>query len=161
MELRQLRYFVKICEFGSMGRAATELGVNTSALSQQISRLEGELSTRLLQRLSTGVAPTAAGVVFLHQAQLTLRSADGAVLAAKRGRLSGHVSVGLAPTTASVLGVPLLQAMSQSYPDVRLHMVEALSGHLATRLQMRQLYLAVLFQAMGFPQHHGHTVKLA
>ena len=157
MELRQLRYFVKICEFGSMGRAATELGVNTSA----ISRLEGELSTRLLQRLSTGVAPTAAGVVFLHQAQLTLRSADGAVLAAKRGRLSGHVSVGLAPTTASVLGVPLLQAMSQSYPDVRLHMVEALSGHLATRLQMRQLYLAVLFQAMGFPQHHGHTVKLA
>jgi LysR family tcuABC transcriptional regulator len=146
MELRQLRYLVKICELGSMGRAAAELGINTSALSQQISRLEGELSTRLLQRLSTGVAPTAAGLAFLHQAQLTLRSADAAVVAAKRGRLSGHVSVGLAPTTASVLGVPLLQAMRASYPDVRLHMVESLSGHLATMLQVRQLDLAVLFQ---------------
>ena len=146
MELRQLRYFVRICELRSMGRAAVELGVGTSALSQQISRLEGELSTRLLQRISTGVTPTAAGLAFLHQAQLTLRHADGAVLAAQQARLSGHVSVGLAPTTASVLGVPLLQAMRQSYPDVRLHMVESLSGHPATMLQARQLDLAVLFQ---------------
>ena len=45
MELRQLRYFVRVVELGSMGRAAAELGVVTSALSQQISRREGELST--------------------------------------------------------------------------------------------------------------------
>ena len=50
MELRQLRYFVKVVELGGMGRAARDLGVVTSALSQQISRLESELSTRLLQR---------------------------------------------------------------------------------------------------------------
>ena len=54
MELRQLRYFVRAIELGSMGRAAIDLGVVQSALSQQISRLEGELSTRLLQRASTG-----------------------------------------------------------------------------------------------------------
>ncbi len=58
MELRQLRYFVKTCELRSMGRAALELDLATSALSQQISRLESELSTRLLQRSSTGVTPT-------------------------------------------------------------------------------------------------------
>jgi LysR family tcuABC transcriptional regulator len=146
MELRQLRYFVRICELRSMGRAAVELGVGTSALSQQISRLESELSTRLLQRTSVGVTPTAAGLAFLHQAQLTLRHADAAVLAAQQARLSGHVSVGLPPTTASVLGVPLLQAMRQAYPDVRLHLVESLSGHLTAMLQARQLDLAVLFQ---------------
>ena len=49
MELRQLRYFVKVCELRSMGRAALELDIVTSALSQQISRLESELATRLLQ----------------------------------------------------------------------------------------------------------------
>ena len=146
MELRQLRYFVKVCELRSMGRAAVELGVVTSALSQQISRLESELSTRLLQRSSTGVTPTDAGVAFLHQAQLTLRHADEAVRAAQQARLSGHVSVGLPPTTASVLGVPLMQAMRARYPDVRLHLVESLSGHLATMLQARQLDLAVLFE---------------
>lgn len=146
MELRQLRYFVKVCELRSMGRAAVELGVVTSALSQQISRLESELSTRLLQRSSTGVVPTDAGLAFLHQAQLTLRHADDAVRAAQQARLSGHVSVGLAPTTATVLGVPLMRAMQERYPEVRLHMVEALSGHLTTMLHARQLDLAVLFQ---------------
>lgn len=146
MELRQLRYFVKVCELGSMGRAALELGVVTSALSQQISRLEGELATRLLQRSSAGVTPTDAGLAFLRQAQLTLRHADGAVRAAQQARLSGHVSVGLAPTTATVLGVPLMRAMQARYPEVRLHMVEALSGHLATMLNARQLDLAIVFQ---------------
>jgi LysR family tcuABC transcriptional regulator len=146
MELRQLRYFVKVCELRSMGRAAMELGVVTSALSLQISRLESELSTRLLRRHSTGVMPTDAGLAFLHQAQLTLRHADDAVRAAQQARLSGHVSVGLAPTTATVLGVPLMQAMQARYPEVRLHMVEALSGHLTTMLHARQLDLAVLFQ---------------
>lgn len=147
MELRQLRYFVKTCELRSMGRAALELDLATSALSQQISRLESELSTRLLQRSSAGVTPTDAGLAFLQQAQLTLRHADEAVRAAQQARLAGHVSIGLPPTTSSVLGVPLIQAMAKRYPDVRLHLVEALSGHLATMLNGRQLDLAVLFQA--------------
>ncbi|MDM0034162.1 LysR substrate-binding domain-containing protein [Variovorax sp. J22P271] len=146
MELRQLRYFVKICELRSMGRAALELDLATSALSQQISRLESELSTRLLQRSSTGVTPTDAGLAFLQQAQLTLRHADEAVRAAQQARLSGHVSIGLPPTTASVLGVPLMQAMRERYPEVRLHLVESLSGHLGAMLNARQLDLAVLFQ---------------
>ena len=147
MELRQLRYFTRIVETGSMGRAALELGLATSALSQQISRLEGELATRLLQRQSTGVVPTDAGLAFLQQAQLTLRHADDAVRAAQTARLSGHVSIGLASTTASVLGVPLMQAMAERYPAVRLHLVEALSGHLTTMLNARQLDLAILFRS--------------
>jgi LysR family tcuABC transcriptional regulator len=147
MELRQLRYFVRVVELGSMGRAAADLGVVTSALSQQISRLEGELSVRLLSRTATGVVPTDAGLAFLRQAQLALRHADDAVRAAQQQRLSGHVSVGLAPTTGAVLGLPLMQAMRQRYPDVRLHLVESLSGHLSDMLNARRLDLAVLFRA--------------
>jgi len=147
MELRQLRYFVRVVELGSMGRAAADLGVVTSALSQQISRLEGELATRLLVRQASGVTPTDAGLAFLGQAQLALRHADDAVRAAQQQRLSGHVSVGLAPTTGAVLGLPLMQAMRERYPDVRLHLVESLSGHLTDMLNARRLDLAVLFRA--------------
>ena len=147
MELRQLRYFVSVVEHGSMGRAAQALGVVTSALSQQISRLEGELSARLLQRGAGGVTPTDAGLAFFQQAQLVLRHADDAQRAAQQRRLSGHVSVGLAPTTASVLGLPLVQAMRARYPDVRLHLVEALSGHLADMLVTRRLDLAIVFSS--------------
>jgi LysR family tcuABC transcriptional regulator len=147
MELRQLRTFVRVVELGSMGRAAADLGVVTSALSQQISRLESELSTRLLSRTATGVVPTDAGLAFLRQAQLALRHADDAVRAAQQQRLSGHVSVGLAPTTGAVLGLPLMQAMRERYPDVRLHLVESLSGYLTDMLNARRLDLAVLFRA--------------
>lgn len=147
MELRQLRSFVRVVELGSISRAALDLNLVQSALSQQISKLEGELATRLLQRSPYGVAPTEAGVAFFREAQLTLRHADQAVRAAQQARLSGTVSVGLAPTTASVLGLPLMQAMRERYPDVRLHMVESLSGHLATLLNARELDLAVLFGA--------------
>jgi LysR family tcuABC transcriptional regulator len=145
MELRQLRYFVRVIEVGSMGRAAVDLGVHTSALSQQISRLEGELSTRLLQRSASGAVPTDAGLAFFRQAQLALRHADDAAPAARQARLAGHVSIGLAPSTSAVLALPLMQAMRERYPDVRLRLVESLSGNLAAMLGGRQLDLAVLF----------------
>lgn len=147
MELRQLRYFVRVVESGSMSRAAIDLDVVQSALSQQIGRLESELSTRLLQRSSKGVAPTEAGLAFFREAQLALRHVDEAARSAQQSRLSGSVSVGLAPTTASVLGLPLMRSVRERYPDVRLHMVESLSGHLAAMLNARQLDLAVLFDA--------------
>lgn len=147
MKIRQLRYFTRVVERGSMGKAAQDLGVVTSALSQQISRLESELSTRLLQRTSTGVLPTDAGIAFFRQAQLALRHIDEAGRAAQQARLSGHVSVGMAPTTASVMALPLILAMRERYPDVRFHLVETLSGHLAAMLNARQLDLAIVFNA--------------
>ncbi|MEG0045179.1 MAG: LysR family transcriptional regulator, partial [Comamonas sp.] len=149
MELRQLRYFVRIVELGSMSRAALDLDMVQSALSQQISRLESELSTRLLQRTPRGVIPTKAGQAFFHEAQLTLRHATQAIHAAQQARLSGAVSMGLSPTIANVLGLPLMRAMRERYPDVRLHMVSALSGHLTSLLNARQLDLAILFDTQS------------
>lgn len=146
MELRQLKYFVAVIEAGSFSGAAQRLAVGVSALSQQISRLEGELAARLLQRTSRGVQPTGAGLAFFHQAQLALRHASDAVKAAHSARLSGHVSVGMAPSTASVLGMPFIHAMRERYSDVRLHLVESLSGNLATQIATRQLDLGILFQ---------------
>ena len=146
MELRQLRYFVRIVETGSMGSAALDLNIGVSALSQQMSRLESELAIRLLQRTSRGVTPTSAGLAFYSQAQLALRHADDAILAARESRLSGHVSVGMAPSTASVLGMPFINAMRESYSDVRLHVVESLSGNLERMINTRQIDLAVVFQ---------------
>ena len=79
MELRQLRYFVRIIETGSMGRAALDLDIGVSALSQQMARLENELAIRLLQRTSRGVMPTSAGLAFYSQAQLAIADHDGPV----------------------------------------------------------------------------------
>ena len=149
MELRQLRYFVKILEHGSLGRAALELDVGVSALSQQIAKLESELSTRLLNRTTTGVTPTSSGMAFLHHAQLCLRQADkcdpgGSPWANEwvcHRRNGAH--------DCQVLALPLINAMRERYPDIQLHLVEMLSGHLATQLNARQIDLAILFQLEG------------
>lgn len=146
MELRQLRYFVAIAEHGSMGRAALALGVATAALSQQVSRLEGELGVRLLLRQVQGTTPTAAGEAFLRRARQILRQTEMATEEARGARLTGSASLGFTPATAAVLGGPLLQAMRERYPEVRLHLVEAFSGFLSQMLNARKLDLAVVFQ---------------
>jgi len=89
--------------------------------------------------------PTDAGRAFLRQAQLAIRHADAAAMAAREARLTGQVSVGLASTTATVLAPKFIHAMQQRYPDVRLRMTESLSGHLAAMLNARQVDLAIVF----------------
>ncbi|GAA4339819.1 tricarballylate utilization LysR family transcriptional regulator TcuR [Pigmentiphaga soli] len=145
MELRQLRYFVKVVESGGMGRAAAELGTSTSTLSQQISSLESELSTRLLQRRATGVTPTESGLAFFRQAQLILRQVENASTLAQQARLSGSVSVGLAQTTGAMLSVPFMLAMRERYPAIRLHIIEGLSAQLLSLLTTRRIDLAMVF----------------
>ncbi|MCL6248795.1 LysR family transcriptional regulator [Acinetobacter sp. ANC 4945] len=145
MELKQLKYFITIVESGSLGKAAQKLEVGTSALSQQIAKLEDELCTRLLQRNSTGVTPTPSGLAFFKQAQLSLRHIQYAVEAAHSSRLTGHVSVGFSPSIASVLGIPFMQLMSQRYPDIKIHLVESLSGNLTNLVNSRQLDIAIIF----------------
>jgi len=158
MELRQLRYFIAVCELGSMGRAALELGTVPSTLSQQISRLENELSTRLLHRTPSGVAPTDAGLAFLRHAQLVIRHMNDASQAAKIARLSGRASVGFPPSMASLLGGPLAQAARAQYPDIKLHLVEALSGHLMSMLNAGRLDMAIQFNTV--PAQHLRSIHL-
>ncbi|WP_061172282.1 LysR family transcriptional regulator [Caballeronia hypogeia] len=144
MELRQLRYFVRAVELGSIRRAAAELGIAAAALTRDLDRLEAQLATQLFRRARNGLVPTDAGCAFLRHAQLTLRHAVDAVEAAREPRLVGHVSVGLPPSTASMLGVPFMIAMRERHPELRVHLVEALSGHLAAMLDARQLDLALV-----------------
>lgn len=52
----------------------------------------------------------------------------------------------MAPSTASILGIPFIHAMQENYADVRLHVVESLSGNLERMINTRQIDLAVVFQ---------------
>jgi DNA-binding transcriptional LysR family regulator len=69
MELRQLEYFAAVVRHGHFGRAAQDVYVTQSALSQQISRLEDELGLTLLMRSPKGVELTPAGLEFIDHAR--------------------------------------------------------------------------------------------
>ena len=149
MDLRQLRYFTQIVESGSLSKASRQLFIAQPALSQHISKLEREVGKPLLNRSSKGVAPTDNGLALYHHARFMLRQLDQALSIARKesGAVQGMVSIGLASTTLSALGLPLVRRVRERYPSIVLNAVEGMSGHLGQMLRMSQLDLAVLFAA--------------
>ncbi len=78
MNLRRLKYFVKIVDIGSLTQAADVLHIAQPALSQQIATLEGEFRQQLLVRTKRGVTPTEAGQILYRHAQTILRQFEQA-----------------------------------------------------------------------------------
>src|SRR5258706_4925834 len=148
VNLRRLKYFVKIVDIGSLTQAADVLQIAQPALSQQLATLEGEVRQQLLLRTKRGVTPTEAGKVLYRHAQLILRQCEQAqvdMVAAGRG-LSGAVSVGLAPGTAAAsLALPLLRTIRTRHPGVLLYLNETYGSTLSELVMNGRMDLAVLY----------------
>ncbi len=78
MELRQIRYFVRLAECLSFSEAARSLCITQSTLSQQIKQLENEFDTLLFERTSHSVALTEAGRELLPVARKAISAATTA-----------------------------------------------------------------------------------
>ena len=154
MDLRQLEYFVRVAELGSFTRAAAALGVAQPALSRQIRLLEVELRQNLLTRHGRGAQPTEAGLLLLEHGRGILHQVAHTrdELARLRGGLSGRVSLGLPPSVARVLAVPLMQAFRTEWPQARLAISEGLSTGMLESLVSGRLDVAVLYNARPWPR---------
>lgn len=163
MELRQLRYFVKIVDLGSVSRAAADLYVAQPALSKQIAALEAELGTALLVRSTRGVTPTDAGVAFYAQAQAVLRQLgripDEVRSAAESP--TGVVDVGMPFSTSSIVAPALVAATRKRLPGVRLVITQGVSAHLEDQLANGRLNLSLLFERERPARHIEERPLLA
>ena len=153
MDVRQLRYFVSIVDYGSLGKAAEKLFLAQPSLSQQMARLEEELGVPLLLRSNHGVTPTAEGDALYRHARLVLRQMEQLKQEVTKGAgsESGTVAVGLPTTMASVLAVPLFERIQDRYPGIRLQFFESMSGYLNELLANGRLDLAILFRESDTP----------
>ncbi|ANF58167.1 nitrogen assimilation transcriptional regulator NAC [Halotalea alkalilenta] len=148
MNLKRLKYFVKIVDIGSLTQAADVLHIAQPALSQQLATLEGELKQQLLIRTKRGVTPTDAGKILYAHAQLILRQCEQAQsdVQASSKALSGKVSVGLAPgTAASALSLPLLRAVREQHPGIVLYLNENFGTTLSELIMNGRMDMAVLY----------------
>jgi LysR family nitrogen assimilation transcriptional regulator len=147
MELRQLRYFLGVCEAGSLLKASARLHIAQPALGQQIATLEDELGVKLFTRSTRGMALTSEGRTFAEHAKVVLTDADRAKEAVRRqaAEPQGQVVLGLPTTVALAATVPIVQACRARYPRIQLQVIEAYSGFLREWLQMGRLDLALLF----------------
>jgi len=153
MDIRQLRYFVNIVDYGSLGKAAEKLYVAQPSLSQQVSRLEGDIGVPLLIRSSQGVKPTAAGQALYRHARLVLHQMEQLRQEVREGvgAESGTVAVGLPTTMASILAMPVFERVRERYPGIRLQFFESMSGYLNELLANGRLDLAILFRDTNTP----------
>lgn len=146
MELEQLRYFIRVAEHGSFSRAAASLGVTQPFLSRQIRRLEVELHRHLFYRHGRGIWLTDAGGRFLLTAKSVIHQLELAsqVTAGDDAELTGGFALGLTPSLARILTVPLVRAFAARFPRARLSMVEGLSRNLHEMLLKGSIDAAVL-----------------
>jgi LysR family nitrogen assimilation transcriptional regulator len=147
MDLRQLRYFVGIVQAGSLSRAADQLHVAQSAISQQLTSLESELGKQLVTRGPKGVLLTEAGSALYRHAEAILRQVESAkreTVSAPHGP-SGRVAIGLPVAWSGILGYELLVRLRSAHPQITLHVVDGNSVLLRERLDNGRLDMAVLF----------------
>jgi LysR family transcriptional regulator, regulatory protein for tcuABC len=154
MDIRQLNYFVRIVESGSLAGASRTLHVAQPALSQQVAKLEAEVGKQLLIRSAKGVTPTENGTALYHHARFVLRQMDQAMSIARQGpgMVQGMVTVGLAATTVCGAGVAFARRVQEKYPGIILNVVEGMSGHLAQMMRLGQLDLTILFSRDAVPE---------
>ena len=153
MDLKQLEYFVRVAELGSFTRAAIALDVAQPALSRQVRLLEVELRQSLLTRNGRGAIPTEAGQLLLEHGRGILHQVERAreELGRVRGALAGRVAVGLPPSVAKVLAVPLIRAFRQRMPDATLSISEGLSAGMHESLANGRLDIALLYNPTASP----------
>src|SRR4051812_31129670 len=78
MELKQLKYFIRVADLGGFSKAAISLAVSQPALSKKLRQLELELRRDLLLRNGRGVTLTDEGLIFLEHARIMLDQAERA-----------------------------------------------------------------------------------
>ena len=109
-DLRRLRYFLSVAEFGSVTRAAAELYVAQPALSLQMRLLEEEFGREIFARGPQGVRLTEFGTQLVDESRALLADvrARRERLQASNSEPQGTVTIGFAQTLGSVLALPLL-----------------------------------------------------
>lgn len=121
MDLRQLEYFAAVARHRHFGRAADDVYVTQSALSQQIARLEAELGVALLVRTSKGVELTPAGAE-LHEHAVTILGQVARARAAidgHRGAVRGSVRIAATPQDSAGIA-PALVELHRAHPEIQL-----------------------------------------
>ena len=117
-----LRAFVAVAEQGNFSKAAQQLGLSPSSLSQIIRTFEERLGVRLIHRTTRSVSLTEAGERLLLRIRPALAELDSALsdVGHFRDRPAGIVRVRCLRHAYRAYVAPILAAFRVAYPDVKL-----------------------------------------
>ncbi|KQY06837.1 LysR family transcriptional regulator [Mycobacterium sp. Root135] len=147
MDTNRMFTLREVAAHGSITAAAEALGYTTSAISQQIAKLEKEAAQPLLERHARGVVLTEAGRAVVRHAErilVELQAAD-AELAEIRGLRAGVLAIGTFPTAGSSLLPLVIKEFKTRHPGVDLTVLSGRFSRLVDALRRRETELSLLW----------------
>lgn len=147
LKLHELEVLLAVAQAGSMAKAAAQLALSEPAVSRSISDMENTLGVSLFDRSSKGVEPTRYGRALIKRGVAVfdeLRQGIREIEAIKDPTI-GEVHIGATSTIAEVgIVAAVIGQMSQKYPRINFHVVEATPEWLFHELRERSLDLIIL-----------------
>lgn len=147
IEIKQLRYFIHVAEFGSFTKASDYLDVAQPLLSRQIRKLETTLGKSLLTRTGRGVILNDSGEILLQYSREVMFLMSQIHEELVQGKPAGNISIGIPPTVAQILSVPLTKLFRKTLPDARLIITEAMTSTIEDRITTGRLDMGLLYNS--------------
>ena len=124
-DLNDLQAFLAVARERSFTRAAAQLGVSQSALSQTVRDLEARLGLRLFARTTRSVAPTEAGERLLRSVGPRLEEIEAELAAIKelREKPAGTIRITATENAAETILLPKLAKLLPKYPDIKVEVI--------------------------------------
>ncbi len=149
---QQLRYLVTLAETLHFGRAAQLCEVTQSTLSSGMIQLERQLDAQILDReAGKNAVFTALGLDLVRAAREAMAALETVadVADAARAPLSGLLRLGVIPTIGPFLLPRLMPALRETFPRLRLHLREELTGPVSASLEVARIDVALLALPCG------------
>lgn len=143
MQIRQLRYFIKVAEMGSITAAAKELRMTQPALSRQIRAFEDESGWSLLDRGAKSIRLTRAGQVVVKEGLTMVDAMDQGLARMQREIEGGVIRIGYAPSLGGNLLKKAMGCYIQRHPTVRIDLVDSSSEEMRKKIQTGEIDLMV------------------
>ena len=124
MDTKYLSYILTIAKKENMTKAAEELFVSQSTLSQYLSKLESELGTPLFYRSKGRLTPTAAGRLYIDAAEKVMAIKDNLYQNIQNLDNRGHITIGVTSQFALRMLTELIPPFKSRFPDVTIEISE-------------------------------------
>jgi DNA-binding transcriptional LysR family regulator len=163
MHPRLLKTFLAVARSRNITRAAQEIHLAQSSVSDQIQSLETELGADLFTRSKLGLELTRAGETLKPYAEEILMLADEARAAVEAitGQTAGTLTIGALETIASVKLPQWLSTFQGDHPDIHLRLKVAGSGDLLRKLEDGEIDVAFCFDKGGLDDRLGKRTMSA
>ena len=128
MEIRQLHYFIAVCEEMHFTKAAEKIGVSQPTLSQQIRALEDELNMPLFDRIGKKIALTEAGSLLLNYSTEildTLQNVKDSIEDLRQVK-RGTIRIGLMPSDLDYRISDLIIQFHRMFPKIKLEVIASI-----------------------------------